>query len=97
MISEALLEALNWRKTDDGYEWPERGAKIVRRPGKRGGRGNFILSVGDREFDLGPRATFDHAEAALAKAGHEKSGDRPGRPVPPGMKWVFGRLVKVGV
>jgi hypothetical protein len=48
----------HWTKTATGYALGE--ARLERR-GRR-----WALVVGDAETDLGPRATFDDAEKALA-------------------------------
>ena len=54
-----------WTKTASGYELTSHGAMLT----KVGARWTLALADG-RTFDLGRKASFDHAERAIAQAAH---------------------------
>lgn len=42
-------------------------AELFRKRGARGGKGSFILKLDGKEYDLGKKATFDHADAMVRR------------------------------
>lgn len=69
LILELRAALSEWKKTPDGYEMDLKGrtAKLFRKPKKRG-KGlakDWYLSYHGKEYPLGKRASFDHAEGKL--------------------------------
>jgi hypothetical protein len=60
---------ISWKKTEKGYESADGRYSMHQVKGTRGGKGTWKLKTGGREFDLGERATFGHAEGLIVKHG----------------------------
>lgn len=63
-----------WTKTKDGFAFSRYGAELVRREGPRG-RARWFLVLNKKEYELGRRASFDHAERLIAV--HARASSMP--------------------